>query len=50
MTTNQDVMLSIREAAAKRNEDLKKQAADRLRKNAEYNKANKPSKTKKQKE
>ena len=37
---------SIRIEAKVRNEGLKKQASERLRKNAEYNKANKPAKTK----
>lgn len=40
---NQEQMLITNRAEAKaRNEELKKQAAERLKKNAEYNKANKP--------
>ena len=35
-----------REEANQRNENQKKIAAERLKKNAQYNKANKPSKTK----
>lgn len=42
---NQEQMLITNRAEAKaRNEELKKQAAERLKKNAEYNKANKPKK------
>ena len=40
-------MEDIRKEAQQRNEQQKKIAADRLKKNADYNKANKPSKTKK---
>ena len=43
-------MDDIRAEAKQRNENQKKIAAERLKKNAEYNKANKPSKTKKDKE
>jgi hypothetical protein len=40
---NENEMLEAMRAEAKeRNENLKKAAADRLRKNAEWNKANKP--------
>ena len=39
---NENEMLTkMREEAKQRNEALKKQASERLRKNAEYNKANK---------
>lgn len=44
---NQESMIEKnREEAKQRNEALKKHAADRLRKNAEWNKANKPKKSK----
>jgi hypothetical protein len=40
---NENEMLEAMRAEAKeRNENLKKAAAERLRKNAEWNKANKP--------
>lgn len=37
----QEMLEAMREEAKQRNEDLKKQAAERLKKNAEWNKANK---------
>lgn len=44
---NENEMLEAMRAEAKeRNDNLKKAAAERLRKNAEWNKANKPSKRK----
>ena len=40
---NENEMLeALRAEAKERNENLKKAAAERLRKNAEWNKANKP--------
>lgn len=42
----QEMLDNMREEAKQRNEALKKQAAERLRKNAEWNKANKPKKSK----
>lgn len=44
---NENEMLeNMRAEAKERNENLKKTAAERLRTNAEWNKANKPSKRK----
>ena len=40
----QEVLSAMREEARIRNENLKKQAAEHLRKNAEWNKVNKRSK------
>lgn len=37
----QEMLENMRAEAKQRNEDLKAQAAERLRKNAEYNKTNK---------
>jgi vacuolar-type H+-ATPase subunit E/Vma4 len=37
----QEMLEKMRTEAKERNENLKKQAAERLRKNAEYNKTNK---------
>ena len=39
--SDNEMLTKMREEAKQRNEALKKQASDRLRKNAEYNKANK---------
>ena len=44
--SEQDILNDMRKEAKERNEALKKQASDRLRKNAEWNKANKPKKGK----
>jgi hypothetical protein len=43
---NQMTLDEARAEAKQQNDNLKKQAAERLAKNAKYNKANKPSKTK----
>lgn len=40
----QEMLEDMRTKAKQRNEELKKQAAERLRKNAEYKKAHKPTK------
>lgn len=37
----QEMLEAMRTEAKERNENLKKQASDRLKKNAEYNKSNK---------
>ena len=42
----EQVIEKNREQAAQRNAELRQQAAERLKKNAEWNKANKPKKTK----
>jgi len=44
--SEQEILEDMRKEAKERNEAEKKRAADRLRKNAEWNKANKPKKGK----
>ena len=44
--TQEQIIGSNRKAAQERNAELKQQAAARLKKNAGYNKANKPKKSK----
>lgn len=43
---SQEMLEAMRAEAKERNENLKRAAAERLRKNAEYNKANKSTKRK----
>lgn len=43
---SQEMLDTMRAEAKERNENLKRAAAERLRKNAEYNKANKSTKRK----
>ena len=44
--TQEQIIESNRKAAQERNAELKQQAATRLKRNSEWNKANKPKKSK----
>ena len=46
LLNEQEMLDTMRAEAKERNENLKRAAAERLRKNAEYNKANKSTKRK----